>query len=219
MSAQLRTRPAVVRSPSSLPVRRPDRLRRQLLVERVFFLALVVLLAVIAVRQARALRVYQITVNGRPVVTVSDHATAQRLLNSLTGDIADARFRQQVAVQKVSARAMVVVPDKLASVILSRAVSVVVPAHVILMNGRVAAALATKQEAEQALARARRQLAGAATGTALAQSARIEPVEFDRSKIVTPSQAVNALVAKAGPAAARQASAPAGRIQGASARR
>jgi hypothetical protein len=103
---------------------------------------------------------------------------------------------------------MVIVPEKVASAALARAVSVVAPAHVVLINGRVAAALESKEEAEQALARARAQAVGTPAGTALARVARIESVEFDRSRIVTRDEAIRALVAAAGAGVKRQARRP-----------
>jgi hypothetical protein len=162
-------------------------LRWQLFVERIFFLGVIALLVVVIVRQARALRVYQITVNGRPVVNVGDARTANRLLRELQGSTRDARFRQDVAVQRVNPGAWLA-GEKRARNILAARITVLVPGAVIVVNKRVAAILASKEEAEQVLSRLRQTHGGPSQ-----ESVRVEDTTVRRADIVSPDQAFKTL--------------------------
>jgi hypothetical protein len=192
MTARPRTQAIAAHSSAPLGARRSDKLRRQLFVERLFFLALIALLVVVVVRQGRALRAYQITVNGAPVATVGDARTANRLLRELQGNNREARFRQTVAVRRVNPRAWIMGEKRARSVLAAR-VNVIVPGAVILVNGRVAAALASKEQAEQVLSRLRRTYGGSDQQSRFDQSVRVETTDVSRAKIVSPDQAFRAL--------------------------
>ena len=184
MTARTRSQPVTARG--------AGRLRRQLFVERVAFLGIIAILAVVAVRQARALRAYEITVNGRPVVSIGDAATANRLLRDLRGNTGDARFRQMVAVRRADLRAWLM-PESRAREILAERITVVVPGPVILVRGRVAATLASREQAQQVLSRLRQASGGSQAQWRLAQLARVEETEVARARIVSADQAFRAL--------------------------
>jgi hypothetical protein len=199
MTAKPKTQPVPARVPVPSGARKPDRLRRQLFVERVFFLAVIAALAVVAVRQGRALRMYQVTVNGKPVATVGDAATAKRLLRELQGQSADARFRETVSVQRADPRALVMTEDR-ARRALAATIDVMVPGYIILANGRVLATVATQTDAEQVLSQIRQ----GGRGPRGLGSARIEAASVSRARIVSVNEAVRALTGSA-------AGSPAGR--------
>jgi len=203
MTARPNLRAATARSTPAPQARAGDKLRRQLFVERVFFIALVVVLAIVAVRQARALRMYQVSVNGRPVAIVSDSATAKKLLREVQGDTPDARFSQTVVVQRANPRAMVMTEARARNV-LAAAINVIVPAYVILANGKVGAVLATRVDAEQVVSRLRR---GGVSPSTLA-SVRIEEANVSRTRIVSRDEAVRAMTSGAKSPSARRAAAP-----------
>jgi hypothetical protein len=188
MTAKPKLQGVSARSSPAPQARAGDRLRRQLFVERVFFLAVIVALAIVAVRQARALRMYQVTVNGRPVAIVGDAGTAQSLLRELQGNNPDARFGQTVRVQRVNPRAMVMTEQR-ARGLLAAAINVIVPAYVILANGKVGAALATRVDAEQVVSRLRQ----SGANPSLLASLRIEAANISRARIVSRDEAVRAL--------------------------
>lgn len=192
MTAKPEPQAIPARSPSPLRARRPDRLRRQLLVERAFFIAVIVVLAIVAVRQARALRAYQITVDGRPVVTVADRGTAKKLLAELSGDMPDARFRQTVDVQRADLRAGVAREER-ARKVLATAIHVIVPAHVIIVNGKVAAAVPSREDAEQVLSRVRATYAGPDQKSRFKESVRVEAADISRGRVVAAEDAFKLL--------------------------
>jgi hypothetical protein len=203
MTARPRLQTVTARSSPAPQARAGDKLRRQLLVERIFFIALVVVLGIIAVRQARALRMYQVSVNGQPVAIVGDAATANRLLREVRGDTPDARFRQTVLVQRANPRAMVMT-EAHARNVLAAAINVIVPAYVILADGKVRAALATRVDAEQVVSRLRR--SGASPSTL--SSVRIEEANVSRARIVSRDEALRGLTSGARAPSARRAAAP-----------
>jgi hypothetical protein len=193
--AQSRAVPAR-RTPAARP-RTSERLRRQLFVERAFFLIVIAALVLAMVRQARGLTTYQITVDGRPVATLSKQATAEKLLTELRGTSDNARFRQRTEVVRVNPRPPAVMTEQAARSALAQAVKVVVPAHVILVNGRVIAALESGEQAEQVLARLRASYAGPKQKARFKESVRVEEAEIARDKVLSPDGAFAALTGAA----------------------
>lgn len=201
MTARPQRQAIPARSFAPVRARKTEKLRRQLFVERLFFLAVIALMAVFLVRQARALRIYQVTVDGRPVAIVGDRGTANRLLHELAGGSADARFRQVVAVQRVDPRAAVM-PEKRAHAALAATINVIVPGYVILVNGKLAAGLSSREEAEQVLARLRETYAGTNQKAHFKESVRIEATDIPRARLVSTEQAFRALAGGAAAGAA-----------------
>jgi LysM repeat protein len=172
---------------------RSERLRRQLFAERAFFIAVIALLTFALVRQGRALTAYQITVDGRPVALVAERATADKLFRELRGNTPEARFRQATDVRRVDPRAPAVLTEREARAALTTAINVIVPAHVILVNGRVAAAVESREQAEQALTRLRAGYAGSGQQARFKESVRIEQAEIPRAQRLSPDQAFQTL--------------------------
>jgi hypothetical protein len=135
------------------------------------------------------LTAYQITVDGRHVAMVSKRATAEKLLVELRGTSDNARFRQSTEVVRVDPRAPAVMTEQAARSALARAVKVVVPAHVILVNGRTMAALESGEQAEQVLARLRASYAGPKQNARFKESVLVEEAEIARDKVLAPDAA------------------------------
>lgn len=192
MTAKPKIRPAPARIPVPSGVRQPVRLRRQLFIERVFFLAVIAALGIVAVRQAQTLRMYQVTVSGKPVAIVGDAATANKLLSELKGSSPDARFSQPVVVERANPRAMVM-PESRARRALAATINVMVPGYVILANGRVLATVATRADAEQVLS----QVPHGGAGGRQFGPLRVEETSVSRVRIVSASEAVRAITAGA----------------------
>lgn len=142
-------------------LQRLQRLRRQLLAERVIFFVVIAALLVLLIREEQENRAYQLVAGSEPVATVATHGDAVKAIGSLTSEPAKKGLKEislypDVKIERVVRAPLRTVSIEEARKALEQRVLVLTPAWVIIGGGRIGAALPSKREAKECLQRVRK---------------------------------------------------------------